>query len=156
MFAADFDPEPVTNWFLLVLAIGGVVSLIAGVVVKVNRGFEHRVSDLIKEATRPIQPESNGGLSMTDLHAKVDRFEGRYEKLMDEQEKQRQLWHERYLADQLKVRREWTAVFIAIRKMIHLPADQQAEMWDRITDGYINGTLIEQFPDERRGDEDVQ
>ena len=150
--AVDIDPQPITNWLALVLAIGGVVALVSGVVVRVNRNFEKRVSTLIMEQTKPIQPGTNGGLSMTDLHNKVDRFERRYEQLVEEQEKQRQLWHERYLADQSRIRLEWTSVFIAIRKMIHLPVDQQAAMWDEITEDYINGTLTQKFPNERNTD----
>ncbi len=152
MLATDIDPEPITNWFMLVLAIGGVVTLISGVIVKVNRNFEGRVTELIKEATKPIQPGTNGGLSMTDLHGKVDKFERRYEELVEEQAKQREMWHERYLADQARVRREWIAVFVAIRKMIRLPADQQQEMWDDITEQYTNGTLADKYPDERKSE----
>ena len=151
MFAAvDIDPQPITAWFALFIAIATTVSLIVAAVIRVNRNFEKRVSTLITEATKPIQPGTNGGLSMTDLHNKVDRFERRYEQLVEEQEKQRQLWHERYLADQSRIRLEWTSVFIAIRKMIHLPAEEQAQMWDEITEDYINGTLVEKFPDERK------
>lgn len=148
MFAAvDIDPAPITAWFALFIAIATTVSLIVAAVIRVNRNFEKRVSTLIKETTRPIQPDSNGGLSMTDLHNKVDRFEHRYEQLVEEQEKQRQLWHERYLADQARIRMEWTAVFVAIRRMIHLPVAEQAEVWDQITEDYINGTLVKEHPD---------
>jgi uncharacterized protein (DUF58 family) len=150
--AVDIDPQPITNWFLLVLAIAGVVSLIAGIVVKVNRGFEKRVTDLIMEKTRSIQPDANGGLSMTDLHGKLDRLETRMEENDDKHTRQREEWHERYLEDQRRIRREWTAVFIAIRQMITKPIEEQAEMWDGITEDYINGTIGDKYPDERKTD----
>lgn len=151
MLAVDIDPQPITNWLALVIAIGTVITLVGGVIVRVNRNFEKRVTSLIMETTKPIQPGTNGGLSMTDLHNKVDRFERRYEQLVEEQEKQRQLWHDRYLADQSRIRLEWTSVFIAIRKMIHLPPPEQAAMWDEITEDYINGTLTEKYNKEMEG-----
>ncbi len=152
----DIDPQPITNWFALILAIGGTVTLLTGVVFKINRSFEKRVSNLIKETTKPIQPLTNGGLSLTDLHNKVDRIETRYSNVLDEQAEQREAWHARYLKDQERIRKEWTAVFVAIRKMIHLPAEEQADMWDDITEAYINGTIAEQFPDERKMHGQVQ
>lgn len=152
MLAVDFDPQPVTNWFLLVLAVAGVVSLIAGIVVKVNRGFEKRVSDLILEKTKQIQPGANGGYSMTDLHKKMDQMKEHYQETIEQQEAQRQLWHERYLEDQARIRREWTAVFIAIRRMISKPIEEQQQMWDDITEDYINGTIGDKYPDERKND----
>ena len=148
----DIDPEPITNWFLLVLAIVGAVTAVTGVIYKVNRSFEKRVTELIKETTRPIQPLTNGGLSLTDLHNKVDRIENRYGSLLEEQADQREMWHQRYLADQARIKKEWTAVFIAIRKMIHLPPEDQIVVWDGITQSYIDGSIVDKHKDERKQD----
>ncbi len=148
----DIDPEPITNWFLLILAIGGVVSLIVGAVIRVNRNFERRVSTLIKETTRPIQPASNGGLSLPDLHHKVDRIEQRYARIIEDQQEQREVWHLRYVKDQERIRNEWMAVFIAIKRMIHMPQNEQADAWDEITEAYINGTIADQYHPDTRSD----
>lgn len=148
----NIDPGPITAWFALFIAIATTVSLIVAAVIRVNRNFEQRVTYLIKEVTQSIQPGANGGLSMTDLHTKMDRFERKYEELMEQQEVQRQLWHERYIDDQQRVRREWTAVFIAIRKMMGLPQEEQVRMWDDITEDYVNGTIGDKYPDERKND----
>lgn len=149
----DIDPQPITNWLLLILAVGGVVSLIVGAVVRINRNFERRVSALIKETTKPIQPAANGGLSLADLHRKVDRIESRYSKIIEEQAEQREVWHIKYVQDQDRIRKEWMAVFLAIKRMIHLPTSEQAAMWDDITEAYINGTIAEQYhPDTRSKD----
>lgn len=69
-----FDPTPVTNWLLLALAIGGLISMLYGIIVKANRAQERRIQRMIDVATRPIQPEANGGYSMSDLHTKVDEL----------------------------------------------------------------------------------
>ena len=155
----DIDPQPITNWFALVLAIGGTVTFLTGVVVRVNKNFERRVTSLITETTKQIQPDSNGGKSLTDLHLKfdamgdkVDRLERHYDTVIDTEEKARAIWHDRYLADQARIKREWTAVFVAIRKMMHLPVEEQIRVWDGITQSYIEGTLAEEYPDERKTD----
>lgn len=77
------DPTPVTNWLLFFLAVSGVITLIASRLSKAAKKRDlHRAEQdaereaelvkLIMEVTRPIQPEANGGLSLTDLHNKVD------------------------------------------------------------------------------------
>jgi hypothetical protein len=155
----DFDPQPITNWFALILAVGGTVTLLTGVVVRVNKRFEKRVSDLITEATKQIQPASNGGLSLTDLHGKfdamdtkVDRLERHYDAVIDMEEKAREVWHARYEEDQKRIKKEWTAFFVAIRKMMHLPVAEQIKVWDGITQAFVDGTITEQYPDERKND----
>lgn len=151
------NPEPLTNWLLFFLAISGVITLVARWIVKGAKAREKHANEqreelvqLIKETTKQIQPNANGGKSLSDLHAKVDEVKREYERAKEAEDVQRKLWHERYLADQNRIRREWTAVFIAIRKMIHLPPEQQAAMWDSITEDYINGTIGDKYPDERK------
>lgn len=76
--------------------IGGValaVTAIAAVVVGIARigiWLDHRKDDrfaarvkeiiqpIIDEATLPIKPGTNGGLSLTDLHTRLGKFEDRF------------------------------------------------------------------------------
>ena len=58
MPAVDIDPQPITNWFLLVLAVGGVVTLISGVVIKVNRKsviIESRLDRYGRDVGMPVR-----------------------------------------------------------------------------------------------------
>lgn len=59
-------------WLDLVLATAAVVAVVLGVLRWVNRAFEKRIVEEIRQATYQIQPNSNGGLSLRDLHKKVD------------------------------------------------------------------------------------
>lgn len=59
-------------WLDLVLATAAVVAVVLGVLRWVNRAFEKRIVEEIRAATYQIQPNSNGGLSLRDLHKKVD------------------------------------------------------------------------------------
>jgi hypothetical protein len=153
----DIDPQPITAWLALFLAITGVITVVATFFARAARRREaiavekrQEMIDLIKETTKPIQPTTNGGLSLSDLHAKVDRIEHRYFDLHDKEEQAREHWHNRYLEDQARIKREWTAVFVAIRKMIHLPVEDQVVVWDGITKAYIDGTIADKHPDERK------
>ena len=152
----NIDPSPITAWFALFIAIATTVSLITAALVWSNRRFENRVTHLIKETTHPIQPGSNGDLSMTDLHkkfdamdVKVNRIERRYEQVIESEEGQREVWHARYLADQARIRKEWTAFFIGIRHLMKHPQHEQIPLWDELTEAYIDGTIVDKFPDER-------
>jgi hypothetical protein len=158
----DIDPVPITAWLALFLAISGVIATVASLFAWAARKRDRAAKlqreemiDLIKETTKPIQPTTNGGWSLSDLHDKVDRIERKYESAHEADAAARDLWHERYFDDQRRTRKEWTAVFIAIRKMIHLPPDAQLKMWDGITQSYIDGTIADKYPDERQTDEQV-
>lgn len=59
-------------WLDLVLASAAVVAVVLGVLRWVNRAFEKRIVEEIRQATYQIQPNSNGGMSLRDLHKKVD------------------------------------------------------------------------------------
>jgi hypothetical protein len=153
----SIDPAPITAWLALFLAITGVITVVATFFARAARARERiatekrdEMIELIKETTKQIQPGANGGQSLTDLHNKVDRIERKYEAAHEHDEAARALWHERYLEDQRHIRKEWTAVFIAIRKMITLPPDAQIKMWDGITQAYIDGTITDKYHDERK------
>lgn len=59
-------------WFDLVLAVVAVLAVVLGVLRWANRAFEKRIVEEIRAATYQIQPNSNGGKSLSDLHLKVD------------------------------------------------------------------------------------
>jgi uncharacterized protein YoxC len=61
-------------WFDLVLAVAAVVAVLLGVFRWANRAFEKRIVEEIREATYQIQPQANGGKSLSDLHEKFDRL----------------------------------------------------------------------------------
>ena len=56
----------------LALAIGAVVVLVGGLFRWLNRSLEKRIVAEIKDATYQIQPNANGGRSLSDLHKKFD------------------------------------------------------------------------------------
>lgn len=59
-------------WLDLILAFGAVVVLVIGLHRWANRKFEARIVETIRSATHQIQPGTNGGSSLSDLHSKVD------------------------------------------------------------------------------------
>lgn len=61
-------------WFDLVLAVVAVLAVVLGVLRWANRAFEKRIVEEIRAATYQIQPNSNGGKSLSDLHMKVDQL----------------------------------------------------------------------------------
>lgn len=61
-------------WFDLVLAVLAVLAVLLGVLRWVNKAFEKRIVEEIRSATYQIQPNSNGGKSLSDLHMKVDQL----------------------------------------------------------------------------------
>lgn len=66
------SPDAVGAWLDLFLAVAAAVTVVVGVFRWFNRSLERKIVEEIREATRPIQPLTNGGLSLTDLHKKVD------------------------------------------------------------------------------------
>lgn len=53
------------------LTVAAVIGVIVGVIRYGNKRLEKKISEEIKEATKPIHPKSNGGRSLGDLHDKV-------------------------------------------------------------------------------------
>ena len=87
------DPSPVTDWLLFFIAVSTVIGLFARWIAKGAKRREmnaqHQRDEmvaLIKEVTYQIQPKSNGGLSLSDLHGKVDTIAGQVEVLVERQE----------------------------------------------------------------------
>jgi predicted nucleic acid-binding Zn-ribbon protein len=78
----DIDPTPWTDWLLLVIAVFSIVASITAFTAWVARNRrihsaaeKKELRDFINEVTKPIQPGTNGGLSMTDLHVKIDKLQ---------------------------------------------------------------------------------
>jgi hypothetical protein len=59
-------------WLDMILATGAVIVLIIGIHRWANKKLEQRIVQTIKDATYQIQPSTNGGKSLSDLHLKVD------------------------------------------------------------------------------------
>ncbi len=56
----------------IIIAIASIIVIIVGFFRWADRKLEKRIIGEIKDATYQIQPNSNGGRSLTDLHHKVD------------------------------------------------------------------------------------
>jgi len=72
----------------LLIAFSGVVF---GIVRWFTRGIREIVREEIQEATQPIHPSSNGGLSLADVARKTDRLEGQVEAILVHQGETRDL-----------------------------------------------------------------
>lgn len=60
------------TWLDLMVAVIAVLVPTTMFLRWLNRAFEKRIVKEIREATYQIQPTSNGGKSLNDLHKKVD------------------------------------------------------------------------------------
>lgn len=58
--------------FDLIIAIAAVIAIVVSTVKFLDRSLEKKIIKEIREATTQIQPNANGGKSLTDLHKKVD------------------------------------------------------------------------------------
>lgn len=61
-------------WLDLIIAVGAVGALVYGIYRWANRSLEKRIVEEIKQATYQIQPKTNGGFSLSDLHKKIDNL----------------------------------------------------------------------------------
>lgn len=151
MATESFDPSPLTAWFAMIATFLAAAGGIVAAVKKINDNFEDRVTMLVREVTIPIQPGSNGGESLSDLHLKIDDLDSRYTKIFDAVANERHDWNQRYLDDRELTKKERAAIFIAIRSMIHKNPREQVAMWDDIVDAVANGTIVDKYPDARQG-----
>jgi len=64
-----------TNYHSFANAVVTTFAIVAGVYAAsryLNRKLERKILSEVKDATREIQPNTNGGKSLSDLHKKVD------------------------------------------------------------------------------------
>lgn len=66
------EPQSFYLTLQIIVAICSITVVIVGFFRWANRKLEERIIDEIKDATYQIQPKANGGLSLRDLHNKVD------------------------------------------------------------------------------------
>jgi len=59
-------------WIGLFLSIAAAVTVVYGLLRWFDRKLESRIVKEIRDATYQIQPSTNGGSSLSDLHKKVD------------------------------------------------------------------------------------
>lgn len=55
-------------------AAGSIIAILTLFGLIVNWGIVKPIKSYIDQMTRPIQPSNNGGLSLTDLHNKVNKL----------------------------------------------------------------------------------
>ena len=66
----------IINWSQIVIALGVIISAL----IACFRFFILKpLVRLIDERTKEIQPEANGGWSLSDLHRRMDRMEARFD-----------------------------------------------------------------------------
>ena len=70
------QPMELHIFIQIFLGFCGVVGIIIGLVRWADGKLEKRIVAEIRESTYQIQPNSNGGASLRDLHKKVDRMMG--------------------------------------------------------------------------------
>jgi len=74
------------NWSQIVIALGVIISA----VIACFRFFILKpLVRLIDDRTKEIQPESNGGWSLSDLHRRMDKIEARFDSLEEKLPKSR-------------------------------------------------------------------
>jgi hypothetical protein len=61
-------------WIGLFLSLAAAVAVVYGLLRWFDNKLESRIVKEIRAATHQIQPGTNGGASLTDLHTKVDRI----------------------------------------------------------------------------------
>lgn len=61
------NPDELAQYLEIFLAFAGVIAALAAFVRWGNKGLEAKISEQIKEATKQIQPDANGGLSLADV-----------------------------------------------------------------------------------------
>jgi hypothetical protein len=61
-------------WIGLFLSLAAAVAVVYGLLRWFDNKLESRIVKEIREATYQIQPGTNGGASLTDLHKKVDQI----------------------------------------------------------------------------------
>lgn len=76
------DLQPYFEYFLTVAA---VVTIIIGAMRYANKKLEQKIFEEIEQATKPINPNTNGGKSLADLHNKIDKLRDDFDWLLDKQ-----------------------------------------------------------------------
>ena len=64
-----------TDFYLgiqIFLAVAAAIVVVGGFMRWANQQLERRIVKEIKESTHQIQPGTNGGASLSDLHSKID------------------------------------------------------------------------------------
>lgn len=68
----------IINWSQIIIALGVIISAL----IACFRFFILKpLVRLIDERTKEIQPEANGGWSLSDLHRRMDKLESRFDSL---------------------------------------------------------------------------
>jgi hypothetical protein len=106
------------------------------------------LSTQISTMSRHVSAElnRNGGSSTKDAAHEALRVAKEIQKQQEHDARERQKWHDTYRADQVTMRKEWGAVFVAISTMIPKTPEEQAKIWAEITKSYGDGTILDTHP----------
>lgn len=66
------EPQSFYLFMQIFLAVSASIVVVVGFFRWADRKLENRIVKEIKESTYQIQPKTNGGHSLTDLHIKMD------------------------------------------------------------------------------------
>lgn len=72
------------NWAEITIAIGTIVG---GLIAAFRFLILKPLVRLIDERTKEIQPEANGGWSLSDVHRRLDKLESRFDAIEDKLQK---------------------------------------------------------------------
>lgn len=122
------NAEAIRFWLELFLAAAAAAVIVMRVSSWSQRKFEDRVIDVVKESTRQIQPNANGGLSLSDvakgvkeirenqiviaarieevgteLHERMDKSDRTRERIMRQMKQDRRSWVESMEEQGIKV-----------------------------------------------------
>ena len=70
--------ERTATYIQIALGAGALITMIAALLRYTARRFETFVAREITEATKPIHPDSNGGLSLADVARGVDELKNQW------------------------------------------------------------------------------
>ena len=73
-----------TNWAEITIAIGTIVG---GLIAAFRFLILKPLVRLIDERTKEIQPEANGGWSLSDVHRRLDKLESRFDAIEEKLQK---------------------------------------------------------------------
>jgi hypothetical protein len=121
-----------------------------GIVARMDLAEEQRaaLSDDVAAVKAKVDHEldHNSGSSTKDAAHEALRVVKEVQVQQEAEIIARRDWHRRYESDQLAQQARLMTFFALVRRMIPLPPDQQALLWDRAVEAAADGTLTDEFP----------
>ena len=104
------------------------------------RNLSEQITVLSKHVNAELN--RNGGSSTKDAAHEALRVAKEIQAQQEKDAKTQREWHRAYLRDRDNMRAEWEAFFGVVTKMIPLPPEEQAAMWEEVTEAYSEGTIL--------------